>query len=122
MSLTQVHASLANTATYYFLILALWGLWRYARKQGVDSSFWGALVISEVLVILQGGLGVFLWLSGLRPGRGWIHILYGVVSVLTLPAIFAYTRGDNDRRIMLIYGVALLFLVGIALRAAGTGI
>ncbi|UCH61083.1 MAG: hypothetical protein JSV61_06280 [Anaerolineales bacterium] len=122
MSLTQFHSSLANTAMYYFLILALWGLWRFARKQGVDSSFWGALVISEVLVLLQGGLGVYLWINGLRPGRGWIHILYGVVSALTLPAIFAFTRGDNDRRVMMIYGVALLFLVGITIRAAGTGI
>lgn len=122
MTPTQIHGSLANTAMYYFLILAVWGLWRFARKQEIDSSYWGALVISEILVILQGGLGVYLWLSGAQPGRGWVHILYGVVSVLTLPAVFAYTRGGQDRRAMLIYGVALLFLVGIAIRAAGTGV
>jgi len=97
-------------------------LWRFARKQGIDSSFWGALIISEVLIVLQGGLGVYLWLTGMRPGRGWIHILYGVVSAITLPGIFAFTRGEQDRRVMLIYGVALLFLVGITLRAAGTGV
>jgi len=122
MSLTDVHARLANTALFYFLILAAWGLWRFARKQGIDSSFWGALIISEVLIVLQGGLGVYLWLTGMRPGRGWIHILYGVVSAITLPGIFAFTRGEQDRRVMLIYGVALLFLVGITLRAAGTGV
>lgn len=117
-----IHGRLANTVLLYVLVLGIWGFWRYFRKQGVDSSFWGALVISEVLVLLQGGLGVYLWINGLRPGRGWIHILYGVVSALTLPAIFAFTRGDNDRRVMMIYGVALLFLVGITIRAAGTGI
>lgn len=121
MSLTDVHARLANTALFYFLILAAWGLWRFIRKQDIDSNFWGALIISEVLVLVQGGLGVYLWVIGRQPGRGWIHILYGVVSVLTLPGIFAFTRGEQDRRVMLIYGVALLFLVGITLRAAGTG-
>ena len=121
MSLTPIHASLATTVLYYFLILALWGLWRFARKQGIDSSFWGALVIAEALVVLQGGLGAYLWLSGLQPGRGWIHVLYGVVSVLALPTVFAYTHGDQDRRAMLVYAVALLFLVGITLRATGTG-
>ncbi|HLA97685.1 MAG TPA: hypothetical protein VJL34_04465 [Anaerolineales bacterium] len=122
MSLAPIHAGLATTVLYYFLILALWGLWRFVRKQGIDSSFWGMLVIAEVLVLVQGGLGVALWLSGGPPGRGWIHVLYGVVSVLTLPAIFAYTQGNQDRRAMLIYGVALLFLVGITLRAMGTGV
>jgi len=122
MSLTQIHGSLANTTLYYFLILAVWGLWRFARKQGLDSSFWGALVISEVLVVLQGVIGVILLLNGEQPGRGWVHILYGVVSLLTLPGIFAFTRGGQERQVMLIYGVGLLFLVGIALRAAGTGV
>ena len=121
MPITDIHARLANSALFYFLILAAWGLWRYARKQGIDSNFWGALVISEVLVLVQGGLGIYLWTSGHQPGRGWVHILYGVVSVLTLPGIFAFTRGEQDRRVMLIYAVALLFLVGIALRATGTG-
>jgi len=122
MSLTDFHEGLARAVLIYFLILAVWGLWRYARKQGIDSNFWGALIISEILVILQGGLGVYLWVSGHQPGRGWIHILYGVVSALTLPGVFAFTRGEQDRRVMMIYGVALLFLVGIALRAAGTGV
>jgi len=46
--------------------------------------------------------------------------LYGVVSVLVLPGIFAFTRGQEERRSMLIYGTGFLFLVGIVLRAIGT--
>ena len=119
MSLVEIHGRLANTALVYFLILALWGLWRALRKQGIDSSYWGALAIGEILIIIQGGLGAILFLGGDRPGR-WVHILYGVVAALVIPGLYAYTRGESDRRVMLIYGVTLLLAVGVLLRAINT--
>ena len=119
MSLTELHARLGNTAVYYMVIMAGWGLWRFFRKQGLDSNYWGALVIGEIIILLQGGLGAYLWLSGLRPGRG-IHILYGVVSALVIPGIYAYTQGNEKRRVMLVYGIGLLILVGLILRAIMT--
>jgi hypothetical protein len=100
--------------------MAVWGLWRYIRKQNVDSSYWGALVIAEVLYLAQGGLGAYLFLSGIGVLQRSIHILYGVVGVLVLPSIFAFTRGQDERRSMLVYGVGFLFLVGIVLRAITT--
>jgi hypothetical protein len=121
MSLIEVHGRLASTGFYYALILALWGLWRFFRKQGMDSSYSGALVIGEVLFLIQAALGAYLWISGVgHLGRG-IHILYGVVSLLVIPGVFLYTRGDEKRRVMLVYGAALLFLVGIIFRAMSTG-
>jgi len=119
MSLPEIHARLGNTALFFVLALALWGLWRAIRKQGLDSNYWGALLIGEILILLQGGLGAYLWLSGERPGRG-IHILYGIVAALVIPGIYAYTKGDEDRRVMTIYGVTLLITVGIVLRAIMT--
>ncbi len=115
-----VHSRLANTALLYIGILALWGFWRYFRKQGPDASYFGALVIGEILVLIQGALGATLYFSGLRPGRP-IHLLYGIVSLLAIPAVYAFTRGNADRRDSLIYGAVLLFLVGILLRAVQTG-
>jgi hypothetical protein len=121
MTIIQVHGRLANTALFFTIAMAAWGLWRFFRKQGVDGSYWGALVIAEILYLAQAGLGVFLWLSGMGNLAGqWIHVLYGSVSVLTLPAVFAYTKGDAAPRVQLVYGVAFLFLVGVALRAIGT--
>jgi heme A synthase len=121
MTLTNVHDRLSVTIVLYIFILALWGLWRAYRKQGPDSSYWGALVICEVLILVQGGLGIFLWASNLRPERGTMHILYGVVTALSIPATYAFTKGRDTRREMLAYGLVLIAMVGLAGRAIITG-
>lgn len=123
MSLVEIHGRLANTALFFTLALALWGLFRYFRKQGLDSSYWGALIIGEVVYLVQGALGAYLFFSGVGNLTGrYIHILYGVTSLLVIPAVFAFTRGEGEgeRRVQLVYALALLFLVGIMLRAQMT--
>jgi hypothetical protein len=119
--LAFIHERLANTVLLYSLILSIWGFLRFFRKQGLDSSFWGALVIAEVLILLQGALGVSLWFIGARPERGFVHILYGVISALCIPGVYIFTKGSDQRRDMLVYGAVLLFLVGISIRAITTG-
>lgn len=122
MSLIQIHGNLANTALYYTFAIAVWGLFRFFRKQSVDSSYWGGLVIAEVLYLAQGALGAFLFFSGRGVlTNSFMHILYGVVAALTPPALFMWTRGDETRRVTLVYGVGFLFLVGILLRSMATG-
>jgi len=121
MTVIELHGRLANTVLFYIIIMAVWGLWRYFRKQGVGGSYWGALVIAEVLLVLQTLLGTYLWISGAGQLAGWIHILYVVVAILIIPAVFFFTRGEEQRRAMLIYGAALLFGMGIILRAMATG-
>jgi hypothetical protein len=119
--LIGIHAGLANTALYYTIAMAVWGLWRYFRRQGVDGSYWAALAIAEVLYLAQGALGAFLFFSGIgQLDSGFMHILYGVVAVLVVPALFMYTRGDETRRVMLVYGVGFLFNFLIILRSMAT--
>jgi hypothetical protein len=101
--------------------MAVWGFWRFFRRSGVSSSYWGAAIISEILVLLQGGLGLYLWIAGLRPVRGGIHILYGVALALAVPLVYTYTRGRKDRPEMLLYAVAFLIMCGLVLRAMVTG-
>jgi hypothetical protein len=120
MSTVEIHARLANTVLLYTFILALWAFWRYFRREGITSSYWGSLAIAELLILLQGGLGVYLWFASYRPTVP-LHILYGVVGALGIPAAFAFTRGRETRREILIYGASLLFLVGIFWRAWATG-
>lgn len=121
MTLTSLHDRLANTILLYVILLAIWGLWRFIRREGLDSSYFGALVIAEVIILGQGLLGMYLWLINLRPDRGGIHILYGVASALVIPAVYVYTRGGAERRASLVYGAVLLFLAGLIIRGITTG-
>ncbi len=116
-----LHSRLANTLLLYALLMALWGFWRFFRRQGLDSSYWGAVVIAEVLILIQGALGVFMRINGTIPARGWVHMLYGIVAAIALPAVYMYTRGRDERRDTLIYASVFLFLIGISLRAMVTG-
>ena len=54
---------------------------------------------------------------GERPARTAVHILYGFLIVIALPATFAYLRGREERREALIYALVGFFLTGLALRA-----
>jgi len=65
-------------------------------------------------------VGGLLYLGGARPARIEVHILYGVLLVIVLPATFAYLRGRDERREALIYGLVGLFLAGVSLRAIVT--
>ena len=120
MSLTQVHGALANTVMYYFIILALWGLFRFFRKEGISSNYWGALAIGEILILAQGALGVILWLGGAHPER-ILHFLYGLIGALVIPGLYLYTRGEERRQVMLVYGISLLIAVALIVRATMTG-
>lgn len=120
-TLSVIHDRLSNTVLLYVIAMAVWGFWRFFRKQRVDPNYWGALVIAEVLILVQGGVGGIMWLgSTLRPERS-IHLLYGILIALSLPAAFLFTRGRDERRELLIYSAALLFLIGITIRSIVTG-
>ena len=77
-----VHSTLSNTIWLFFLILGLWGLFRGIRRQGIDGSYLGAMVIGEILYAVQGVLGLILWMGGFLPGvdRPTMHILYGAFA------------------------------------------
>ena len=114
-----LHSGIANAAWLYMIILALWNFFNYVRGRGVDGSVIGAIVVGELLMLAQAGLGLTLFLFGLYPA-GTIHFLYGSLAVLSLPAIWVYTRGATDRRASLVWAIAGLFMFGLTLRAIGT--
>ncbi len=119
MSLTQVHSALANACLIFSLIIAGYGFILYLRRGGVESNYWGTLAAGELLFVAQGVVGVILFAIGLRPAQ-WVHILYGVVLVITLPGTYALTRGRDARREAIIYAIIGLFLAGVTLRAMST--
>ncbi len=117
----QIHGWLGNTAGYYAIIMALWGLWRLVRKQGIDSEYWGALVIEEGLILLHGLMGVFIYFLGKHWDIQTIHIIYGVSSALVLPAIYGITRGKKDRLqlvLYLVFNILLALMINLAIRSS----
>jgi heme A synthase len=119
MTILEMHGRLADTSLYYFILLSVWGYWRFFRKQGIDPSYWGAVVIGEILLLLQSGLGGYMWVLGLRPAR-WAHYLYGIVGPMALPMVYMYTRGRQNRPEMLMYATTTLITMGLILRAMST--
>lgn len=111
-----LHDRLGMTMIWFALLLGIWGLWRYVRGLGVDSNYLGAVVIGEILILVQGALGLVLFFEGMRPGR-LVHLLYGVAAALAFPAAYTYTQGGTDRRAMLIWSLVALFVFGCAVRA-----
>ena len=99
------------------------GLFKFIRKQAPDGSYNAALAIAVGLFVLEGIVGVFLVLFGFQPARG-LHFLYGVTIVIAIPAIFAFTRGSNTvlNKGLSFYGIAMLFIWGLAERALDTAL
>jgi hypothetical protein len=124
MGLTQIHGAVANACLIFSLIIAGYGLLRYLRRDepAVNASFWGALAAGELLYLAQAVIGILLLTFGLRPARTAVHLLYGTVVALTIPAAYAFTRGRDTRREAGLYTVLGLFLAGVSLRAMGTAV
>jgi hypothetical protein len=120
-AITLLHARLMITILLFFGALTIWGFANFLRRTGVSGGYRGALAIGELLMLAEFVLGVILYIGGDRPLRPSIHILYGVVAIITLPGTFSYTRGRDGQTEQLIYTLTCLFLCGIALRALSTG-
>ena len=122
MSLAAIHSRLWITILLFSSAMLVWGVWRFLRGQSVNSNYFGAIVIAEVLYILQGLLGIIMLISGTGVlQRAEVHILYGVVIAITLPGVYIYTRGDESRRTMLVYAVAFVFIIILSVRSMMTG-
>lgn len=120
MTLTMIHAGIANAIVLFTLIAGVWGIVAYLRGKGVEGNYWGILAVGELTFVLQAVLGVALFLTGAQLERS-VHILYGVVAAITIPAYYAFTRGRDDRQAALVYGMLSIFLSLISVRAITTG-
>ncbi|MBP8002577.1 MAG: hypothetical protein KA314_24675 [Chloroflexi bacterium] len=124
-TIVLIHRGLANTVWLYFLIVGVWGFIRAVRGQSVDGNYIGALVIAELLTIVQGVLGTILWLANYDVNmiRSGIHLLYGIFGMIFLPFVYmALLRGDTSNRGQWVLSFTTLFLFGIALRSIATAV
>jgi len=115
-----LHGRFGTVLILYMLVLGVWAVVNYFRGVGVSGGYRGALIIGEVVAILQFGFGVVLVLLGFQPASS-MHFLYGILYPLIIPFVYTYARAQPDRRAMMLYGLATLFLFGLAIRAMATG-
>ena len=114
------HAGLFRAGLFITVIIAIWGLVIYIRKLPPSGGFRSTLVLTEGLFIVQGLIGIAMFLGGRRPHDG-LHWLYGILLVIVLPIAASYTSGRDPRREPLVYGIAGLFMAGLTIRAFTTG-
>lgn len=96
-------------------IVGLWGLVLALLKRTPSKAFKWARGAAITAILLQVGAGVYLYSNDVRPGNSF-HVFYGVVIVVTLTLAYVY-RTTMARRPALTYGVLLLFVMGLGLRA-----
>lgn len=119
-----LHQRLAVMAWMFFLVLGLWGLFRAIRSQGVDGSYLGAIYVGQAIFVVQGILGVVLWIDGRLSAlaRPEVHVLYGAFVAVFLPFIWlAVLRGDDSNRGQWVLAFSTLFLFGVAIRLIALG-
>lgn len=122
MTLSLLHGNLANSVLLFMIIAGVWGIVSRYRNRDISGHYWGILAVGELLILGQGLLGTYLWMVGERPGRMGVHILYGIVALISIPAYYALSKGRDDKYASLAYGLLCLFLAAISMRAMATGV
>lgn len=124
MPINEIHARLGSAALLFMIIAGVWGLLRWARKQPIDSNYFGILVVGELLLIAQALVGAYMLFilgGGANLERANMHVLYGFLTAIALPALYAYTRGQTEtHREQGMYAFMCLTLAALVWRAMVT--
>ncbi len=73
--------------------------------------------LSIISILIQISAGLMLFGLGVDPGS--FHLFYGVVILFTLTFIYIY-KDDMNKKPELFWGLGILFLMGLAIRAVLT--
>ncbi|MCB1245787.1 MAG: hypothetical protein KDB69_00810 [Acidimicrobiia bacterium] len=96
-------------------VVGLWGLALGLMKRQPGRWFGYGRAIAITAMLVQVGAGVVLYSNAIRPGNSF-HVFYGVVIAITLTLVYLY-RTTMARYPALSYGLLLLFVMGLGLRA-----
>lgn len=119
-TLSDIHRGLAQSGIFFFIALGVWAIWLRIRSRPLDSSWYGAAVIGELLIVANFLLGWVLYGQGLSENlsRGFVHILYATVAVITLPAAYLYLSRLNDENVKtVLFAIVCFFLMEVIIRA-----
>ena len=115
MTLRQVHADFAWVVVVANAAVGLWALAAHYREQLRVPALWRATLVAEVTIFVEVALGVAL--VAVRDFEvAQFHAFYGFVAIATVGIVYSYRQQVAPHRYLL-YGLAGLFLMGLALRA-----
>ena len=122
--MSELHGLLSRAIVMFAGIAGLYGLYQYFRKQTVSPSYWGIIVVGNLMTLGQGAIGLVMALGGGQT-REWVHIVYGITALLWIPLINVinnqFNKGEHNIRDTLIVALVSLFEMGVGLRAIATG-
>jgi hypothetical protein len=107
-------------------ITGIWGLVLFFQKKQIINQPWKiALIVTAIVGLIQGLLGVGLLLLGQKPGGGtglyYLHYVYGAIVIFAIPVAYTYI-GKDVRRAILILSIAAFIIAAAAARAMMTGL
>lgn len=109
------HAIWAWVAVVSNGLVGLWGLGLAIAKRSVGRAFRVGWAVAYAAMGVQIAAGLVLWARGERPGNDF-HVFYGIVIVATFSFGYVY-RSQMERRPALAYGLLMLFVMGLGIRA-----
>ncbi len=115
----ELHNLIARAIVLYYALLGVWGVFLAIRRADLPATYRGALFIGVGMGLIQAGVGLTLLLTVGHP-RDDLHYLYGASVILTLPLVASYIADKTVSRV-LAFGLASLFMAGLAIRAISTG-
>ena len=111
----SLHANWFWVAVVSTGLVGLWGLALAIMKRPADRWFRLAAGVATVAMLMQVAFGLIAFGQGHEPADDF-HLFYGFVILFTFA--FAYIfRAKLAKRPALAYGLLLLFVMGLGLRA-----
>ncbi len=109
------HANWFYVAVATTGIVGLWGVGLALARRSPNRAFELARAAAFGAMGLQVAAGVALYVTGARPGNAF-HVFYGIVIAFVFAFVYLY-RAQLERRPALAYGLVLLFVMGLGIRA-----
>ena len=111
----DLHANWFYVAVITTGVVGVWGIVAALFRRGAGKWFRIATGVAIGAMVVQVSLGLLAYNQGFRP-RDDFHLFYGFVILFTFAFAYIY-RAQLAKRPALAYGLLLLFVMGLGLRA-----
>lgn len=119
--LLSLHVRMLLMLALLFATLACWGLGGLFQER-ISSQYRAALILGEILMLMNMVFAGVLLLSGWQPIDRVLHGVYSMLAAFTLPAVWMYAQHWTVRARGLGWSAACIFICGILLRTIETGV